>query len=78
MCDIFKLHASMSQKRIVETINKDKVKTRKCLRCDSSFTSSFNGNRVCDDCKRSKEMNRDSSKDWSLWENVNNFNFDKG
>lgn len=27
-------------------------KERKCLRCDKKFFSGFNGNRLCEDCKR--------------------------
>ena len=72
MCDIFRLKASMSQKRIVEAMHKEEGKDRKCLRCDKLFFSSFKGNRICGDCKKSKEMVRDESQDWTAWsDNLN-------
>jgi hypothetical protein len=73
MCNIFRLKASMSQQRIVETKYKEEGKERKCLRCDKTFFSSFKGNRICGDCKRSKEMIRDESQDWTSWSDNLNF-----
>jgi hypothetical protein len=73
MCDIFRLKATMSQKRIVETMYKDEGKDRKCLSCDKTFFSTFKGNRICNDCKESKERVKSESTDWDTWESNLNY-----
>ena len=68
MCNrIFTLRATMSQQKIVETMYAGQSKLRTCLRCDSKFMSEFNGNRICTECKTSKQMVRDLDTDWSSW-----------
>lgn len=67
MKHIFKLQATMSQQKIVETMYAGKSKIRTCLRCDAKFMSDFNGNRICTECKTSKQYGRDLDTDWGSW-----------